>query len=165
MWEPQASGSGEVWAPDPSGRYQYRYWDGVQWTDRVATDGQAAIDPLPSTPPSPRPPAGLSLAAAVKRCLSNYATFKGRAARSEYWWFFLFVILSILGTLMLELAVFGEDAVAYMTGIVYLALLLPYLAVTARRLHDTGKSGWAILIQFVPPRRGGHSSGVDGNTR
>lgn len=139
-----------MWAPDPWGRYQHRYWDGARWTDHVATYGQPTIDPVPSTPPAPRPPAGLSFLAAVRRCPRNYANFRGRAARSEYWWFLLFVMVAGLGTLMLELALFGEDAVAWMTGVVYLALVVPSLAAGVRRLHDTGKTGWALLLQFVP---------------
>ena len=75
---------------------------------------------------------------AISTCLRNYATFTGRAARPEFWWFFLFqVLLSIAATKILG------DAIS---GLVGLALLLPALAVGARRLHDIGRTGWWQLL-------------------
>jgi uncharacterized membrane protein YhaH (DUF805 family) len=79
--------------------------------------------------------------------LKNYVGFQGRARRKEYWMFFLFnLIISIVLTVV-ELAV-GLESV--LTGIYSLAILLPSIAVTARRLHDIGKSGWWMLISLVP---------------
>jgi uncharacterized membrane protein YhaH (DUF805 family) len=88
----------------------------------------------------------MGFAAAVKQALSRYATFSGRARRSEYWWFALFntvvaVVVSIVDG-VLGLTVFYPLAV--------LALILPGLAVGVRRLHDLGRSGWWLLIAFVP---------------
>ena len=85
---------------------------------------------------------------AVQSALGNYANFNGRARRSEYWWFFLivnisFLVLGILGALVLSLLQVVEVVLA-------LALFLPALAVTARRLHDTDRSGWWILLGLVP---------------
>ena len=74
---------------------------------------------------------------AISTCLSNYATFSGRATRPEFWWFFLFQILMYLAASMLG------DTVA---SLISLALLLPSLAVGTRRLHDIGKSGWWQLL-------------------
>lgn len=77
--------------------------------------------------------------------LKNYATFSGRARRSEYWMFVLFnVIVSIV--------LAGVDAAAgtMFLGTIYsLAVFIPSLAVAVRRLHDTGKSGWWFLINFT----------------
>lgn len=76
---------------------------------------------------------------AISSCLSNYATFSGRASRSEFWWFFLFQVLASVAASM-----FSEK----LSGLVSLGLLLPALAVGARRLHDIGKSGWWQLLMI-----------------
>ncbi len=77
---------------------------------------------------------------AISTCLSKYATFTGRASRSEFWWFFLFQLLVSIAASML-----GDVA----NGLVNLALLLPALAVGTRRLHDIGRSGWWQLIMLT----------------
>ena len=81
------------------------------------------------------------------QALQKYAVFDGRATRSEYWLFLLVhVIISIiLGLIPLVLDWFLIVEVVY-----FLALLVPALAVGARRLHDSGKSGWLQLILLVP---------------
>lgn len=79
--------------------------------------------------------------------LKKYAEFSGRARRKEYWMFFLFnfIIALVLGVIE------GIIGSAGILGIVYaLAVLVPSLAVGARRLHDTGRSGWWLLILLVP---------------
>ncbi len=78
---------------------------------------------------------------AVSTCLRKYADFSGRASRSEFWWFTLFEF----GALILSALI---HEIAY--ELVALALLLPVLAVSARRLHDIGKSGWWMLISAIP---------------
>ncbi len=79
--------------------------------------------------------------------LQKYAVFDGRAKRPEYWLFMLIhVIISIiLGLIPLVLDWFLVVEVVY-----FLALLVPVLAVGARRLHDSGKSGWLQLILLIP---------------
>jgi uncharacterized membrane protein YhaH (DUF805 family) len=77
----------------------------------------------------------------IQVCFSKYADFNGRAKRPEYWWFFLFLFL--LG------AVTGAISEA-LNGIVALATLVPSLAVGARRLHDTDRSGWWQLLWIIP---------------
>lgn len=88
----------------------------------------------------------MSFADAVRTVLSKYATFSGRARRSEYWWFALFAGIVYIVAGIID-AVIGNAVLGY---IVMLALLLPSLAVTVRRLHDTGRTGWWILIGIVP---------------
>ena len=78
----------------------------------------------------------------VKTCFKKYATFEGRARRSELWWFFLF---NFIAGLILSAVSAGVLGMAY-----NLAVLLPSLAVGARRLHDTGRSGWWLLIGLIP---------------
>jgi uncharacterized membrane protein YhaH (DUF805 family) len=73
---------------------------------------------------------------AIKTCLSKYAMFQGRAGRAEYWWWVLF---SVLVNLVLSF-------VPPLNGIVAIALLLPGLAVSVRRLHDLNRSGWFLLL-------------------
>lgn len=78
---------------------------------------------------------------AVKTCLSKYADFKGRASRSEYWWYTLFIVLVSLGLSMVN------DTVS---SVFALATLLPSIAVATRRLHDTNRSGWLQLLVLIP---------------
>lgn len=77
----------------------------------------------------------------IKTCLSKYADFEGRASRSEYWWFVLFIVLVGVGTSFIHEAI---------SGLFYLATLVPSIAAAARRLHDTNRSGWMQLIALVP---------------
>ncbi|MDQ4116118.1 MAG: DUF805 domain-containing protein [Actinomycetota bacterium] len=94
------------------------------------------------------------------KVLRQYADFSGRARRTEFWMFVLFnaiaiVILTILDNLLgLSNSSMGGGAVyvsaGILTGIYQLAVLVPSLAVGARRLHDTGRSGWWQLIGLIP---------------
>lgn len=83
----------------------------------------------------------------VSSVLSKYATFSGRATRSEYWWFSLFLFLVQIVAGLVDRALFDTGVIA---AIVALAFLLPGLAVGARRLHDIDKAGWWMLIVIVP---------------
>jgi uncharacterized membrane protein YhaH (DUF805 family) len=100
----------------------------------------------------------MSFAEAIKTCFQKYAEFRGRASRPEFWWFVLlyYIVIFAVGVPL----VFGQPSFDWngMTGAVFgllfglasLALLLPYLAVGVRRLHDTGKSGAWWFIVLVP---------------
>lgn len=81
--------------------------------------------------------------------LKNYVGFSGRARRTEYWMFALFHII-VAFVLYLPFIATQEPALASLYFIYVLATLLPALAVTVRRLHDTGRSGWWYLISLVP---------------
>lgn len=85
---------------------------------------------------------------AIRSVLSQYVGFSGRASRSEYWiwWGFLVVVYFAIGALALLFGSTGYVA----AGLVGLAFFLPNLAVTVRRLHDTGRSGFWLLIVLIP---------------
>ena len=77
----------------------------------------------------------------IQTCFSKYADFNGRATKSEFWWWVLFVFLSTIAANVLN---------KNLGLLVSLGTLLPYIAVTARRLHDTNRSGWWQLIGIIP---------------
>lgn len=90
-------------------------------------------------PPTP-PPVYIGFGDAIRICFQKYATFSGRATRAEYWWFYLFTfIVSMCG-------VWNE----YLTYAISIALLIPTLAVSWRRLHDIGKAGGWYFIGLIP---------------
>ena len=95
----------------------------------------------------------------IKAFFKNYTNFSGKAERSEFWWAFLFLVLSILvliiiGTIVGPLIVnpsTGEmQSLNSLTAIWELIVFIPYISLTVRRLHDVDKSGWWYLISFIP---------------
>jgi uncharacterized membrane protein YhaH (DUF805 family) len=85
----------------------------------------------------------VDLMTAVKTVLAKYADFSGRARRSEYWYFFLAVFLGyIVAIILISIA----KPFFFLAVIYYLGIIVPGLAVGVRRMHDTGKSGWFLLI-------------------
>ncbi len=87
--------------------------------------------------------------------LRKYATFSGRARRKEYWWFALFTGLVSMVCTIGDFIIMGADEMFVygggpLLGIASLALILPSLAVTVRRLHDRDRSGWFILLGLLP---------------
>ena len=90
---------------------------------------------------------------AIATCFRKYANFRGRAPRSEYWYFQLFTVLVVFGTELLAAAAPEQAAPMIITAILiayFLTIFVPSLAVTCRRLHDVNHSGWWYLIAFVP---------------
>ena len=92
---------------------------------------------------------------AVKSCFEKYATIQGRARRAEYWWFYLFIIIAyivvsvVAGVLSAIIPILGAVAFGAL-ALGAIAILIPSICVTVRRLHDQDRSGWWILIAFVP---------------
>lgn len=110
----------------------------------------------------------MSITQSVRSVLGQYATFDGRARRSEYWWWTLVYSLVITVLYVLAIVLVGTDAASnpdsdspgaggivglLLIGLMFLlalATFLPSLAVTIRRLHDSGRSGWWYLISLIP---------------
>lgn len=95
----------------------------------------------------------MSFGQAVSSVFSKYATFSGRARRSEYWYWVLFVFLVTLLALVLDsvlkIRIAEGSPYGWISVVVALALLIPGIAVTVRRLHDTDRSGWWYLLSFL----------------
>ena len=77
----------------------------------------------------------------IKVCFTKYADFTGRATRSEFWWWILFTILASIATVLVN---------EMLSALFSLATILPSLAVAARRLHDTDRTGWMQLLWLIP---------------
>jgi len=97
---------------------------------------------------------------AIKYCYSHYATFSGRAPRSEYWWWVLYAVISLIAATIID-GILGTRFIVsagvvvwlpygYVYTLVSLVNLLPGLSVLVRRLHDRDKSGWWFWILMVP---------------
>tara|TARA_B100001778_G_scaffold301463_1_gene277491 strand:- start:1916 stop:2314 length:399 start_codon:yes stop_codon:yes gene_type:complete len=98
------------------------------------------------------------------KCLKQYADFSGRARRREYWFFqlfnLIFFIVIVLGLGLIANALGANDSISPEFGLntiiglliifYVLALTIPSIAVTIRRLHDTGNSGWMLFISLIP---------------
>ena len=89
----------------------------------------------------------------AKRPIEKYADFSGRAPRAEYWWFVLATIIAYIVVMIVD-SILGLDGMAGPYGllslVLMLALLVPSLSVTVRRLHDTNRSGWWMLVAIIP---------------
>jgi uncharacterized membrane protein YhaH (DUF805 family) len=149
-------GFGEVQAAnlsDWNGRTDHPAWARLDAALRAALG-------MPAAPP--RPAADFSAAAApahrsplehVQHCIRLYADGKGRARRTEYWWFAAFQAVMIIAASVADMITFGHDYNAgdpnYIGAVVWLALLCPAVAVTARRFHDVGLNGWLVALGYA----------------
>ncbi len=89
---------------------------------------------------------------AITACLSKYIGFEGRAIRSEYWYWVLFIVIVAIVVNLLAgiLPGFIGSLLAILLALFQLAMLLPGLAVSVRRLHDVDRSGWFLLLGLIP---------------
>lgn len=120
--------------PGPQGGYQGNAGPNMPPANMPVNNVQ---NPRNDYKPQSGYPTSMGMGAAIKICFSKYATFSGRARRSEFWYWTLF---NFLMTLIPIVGWFIWPLVAF----------LPSLAVTVRRLHDTGKSGWLLLLFLIP---------------
>lgn len=96
----------------------------------------------------------MGLTQAIKTCLGKYAVFSGRATRPEYWWFVLFAIMVGIVLGIIDNVIFGVDPETgkpsrILNPLFQLAIFLPVLAAGWRRLHDTGRPGWYLLLPMA----------------
>ena len=82
----------------------------------------------------------------IEICFQKFANFEGRAGKSEFWWFQLFMLIVVLVGSIID-SILGYEELFYWIG--YIICLLPALAVGSRRLHDTGRSGWWQLLYLT----------------
>jgi uncharacterized membrane protein YhaH (DUF805 family) len=87
----------------------------------------------------------------IRTCFQKYVTWQGRATRSEFWWFALFVFAGnmILSAGSVSMMSFGSGG-GILNAVFAIGTFLPYISVLVRRLHDTDKSGWWFWIGLVP---------------
>ncbi|HEY2185115.1 MAG TPA: DUF805 domain-containing protein [Xanthobacteraceae bacterium] len=86
---------------------------------------------------------------AISSGFNNYVNFAGRAIRSEFWYWTLFAALASIAGELIDLALFSSSTFSPVQTLVNLALFLPGLAVSVRRLHDLDRTGWWILLVFT----------------
>lgn len=139
----------------------------VEWWKQGAVEGapesipirppRPLVDPMTPNPFhefqfSPRPEHVMPFMDSIENVLRNFANFSDRASRSEYWWFQLFFFVALATADFIDAMILttnGGPGGIFGT-IVFLGLIIPNLAVTVRRLHDLGYSGWFIVLVFVP---------------
>ena len=91
-----------------------------------------------------RPASKMSFMDSTKTCVQKSFTIEGRASRSEYWFFYLFIIIAQIGLGVVD-GVAGTPL-----SLLVLALIPAIICVSIRRMHDVGKSGWLLLIALIP---------------
>jgi uncharacterized membrane protein YhaH (DUF805 family) len=150
------------WYPNPSRPDRFLYWDGAQW--RTGPDEEVL---------APKERRYISFIPAIGMGFTRWKDFAGRSSRSEYWWWRLFIwLVTYLPTRLggsvssatvqacakghksyLSCSVFASHSPMYLLGLLLtLALLVPDLAITVRRLHDIGKSGWWVIAFIAVPQ-------------
>jgi uncharacterized membrane protein YhaH (DUF805 family) len=163
-YEPNGYGGGRAGTPagpapygqqpygqDPYGQQPYGQVGYGYGPPATGPDGAPTLD---------QPYYGIGFVGAIKRALAKYARFDGRASRSEYWWWTLATVLAfgvlggILGASTEAAGSAPPSAIVVLPTIVLvlalLAVIVPSIAVTVRRLHDADLSGWLYLLTFVP---------------
>ena len=91
----------------------------------------------------------MTLQESISDAFSKYATFEGRSPRSAYWYFVLFTTIVSIMTGVVDAALFPYNELSPISTLFSLAILLPAISLTTRRLHDSGRSGWWQLIMLT----------------
>src|SRR5262249_9701499 len=98
----------------------------------------------PPQQPYGHPPPMMGFGDAIRICFEKYVNFTGRARPAEYWWFYLFTVLVRVGTSLVDTVIAQGGKFSPLSSLSSLALLLPWLAVWTRRMHDTNRSGFWV---------------------
>lgn len=132
----------------------------MSYSPPPAYQGSNAANSNGGEPPLDQPYYGAPIGAAVRRIFKKYATFSGRASRSEFWWWYLVntlvsIVLNVISTATRSSdpqhpITAGGIVVYIILGLYSLAILVPSLAVAWRRLHDTNRSGAWYFIGLIP---------------
>jgi uncharacterized membrane protein YhaH (DUF805 family) len=118
----------------------------IDWIKRLVVESRR----LKHFIPAPREGAVMDFPTAIETCLRKYVTYKGRASRSECWYFWLFFILCYSVPFILAILGLPYDVFHILGVVVFFGLLSPTFSVGARRLHDVNRSGWWAAILPVP---------------
>jgi len=89
----------------------------------------------------------------LKEVIAKYATFRGRARRREYWRYILYYVIAFVALVLVDMltGTFNmESQLGFLSGLFLLFMLIPSVAVAVRRLHDTERSGWWVLLALLP---------------
>ena len=89
----------------------------------------------------------------LKEVIAKYATFRGRARRREYWRYILYYVIAFVTLVLVDMltGTFNmESQLGFLSGLFLLFMLIPSVAVAVRRLHDTERGGWWLLLAFLP---------------
>ena len=89
----------------------------------------------------------------LKEVIAKYATFRGRARRREYWRYILYYVIAFVTLVLIDMltGTFNmESQLGFLSGLFLLFMLIPSVAVAVRRLHDTERGGWWLLLAFLP---------------
>jgi uncharacterized membrane protein YhaH (DUF805 family) len=87
---------------------------------------------------------------AIQAGFTNYFNFKGRSTRSAYWYFVLFLFIVGFVTAIVDVLLFDARTIGPINGIFSLATIIPSVALSVRRLHDIGRTGWWVLLGAIP---------------
>ena len=130
----------------------------VEWWKQGAVEG--APEPIVISPPksnpfqdfefAARPEHSMSFQDSIENVIRNFLNFSDRASRSEYWWFQLFFFVALAVADSIDVMISADGSGSAFGILVFLGLIIPNLAVTVRRLHDIGYSGWFLLLPLIP---------------
>ncbi|MDR3001018.1 MAG: DUF805 domain-containing protein [Fibromonadaceae bacterium] len=150
MSEPQQKAEDEMFCSSCGAIIKKAAWICPKCGVKPMRAEEAVLKPAVDVTPKVAEVEKLSLFGYHVKCLKNYANFKGRARRREFWGFTLFMYITVFILSIFDTIIFGEDGTSILSYSYLLAVLLPGFAVYVRRAHDIGKSGsWIVIYFFI----------------